>query len=364
MPSKMPDSVPASATELLLPIVILLIVYAALLALAYKYAANTAYARAFFKASTPGAILTVINSGGVYLIVLAASAQYSANAQQFAFNVAAATLGLALGWVLGIIISPSTKDEQSEFSLLTKAVSTFLTGYVLGYVKDIKLDQVQHFIFDRPGVPFRLFIGTACCFSTLAVVFVSRRAEIMKANAVKDWFIRYSPCDPRHAKGLPIDLLATGPFASKDDALAQIELIKGRDEFKGLTLSAVRVEIGTEEPPPTPPPPSQTTEDTGVGTGNEEQPPRNAPRSNNAGSGATGAGTTGAAGAAGGATGGDQTTGNTAAGNTTTGNTTSSANGATGSATQSGTGEGWTGSGSNDGATTDTTEQSGTEANR
>jgi hypothetical protein len=218
-----------------------------LLALVYKNASKTLYAKAFFKASTPGAILMGINSGGVYLIVLAISAQYSGSGKEFALNVAAATLGLALGWVLGVIISPSSKDEQSEFSLLTKAVSTFLTGYVLGYVKDIKLDQVQHFLFDRPGVPFRLFIGIACCLSTVAVVFVSRRAEIMQANTVKDWFVNYAPSNPQNSLGLPCNLLALGPFASKDDALVEIEALKGRDEFKGLTLTPVRVEIGPTE---------------------------------------------------------------------------------------------------------------------
>lgn len=258
----MPNSVSAtSAAYVLAPILLLIVVYAALLALVYRYASKTVYAKAFFKASTPGAILMGANSGGVYLIVLAISAQYSANGKEFALNVAAGTLGLALGWVLGIIISPSSKDEQSEFSLLTKAVSTFLTGYVLGYVKDIKLDQVQHFLFDRPGVPFRLFIGTACCLSTMAVVFVSRRAEIMQTNAVKDWFISYAPSNPQNSKGLPCNLLALGPFPSKDDALVEIEVIKGSDEFKGLTLTPVRVQIGPTEAT-TPPTDAKSERDT------------------------------------------------------------------------------------------------------
>jgi len=248
--------------ELLFPSLILIVAYAVTLGVLYRRAATTGFSKAFFKASTPGAILTIINSGGVYLIVLAISAQYATNAMEFAYNVSAATFGLAMGWVLGIIISPSTKDEQSEFSLLTKAISTFLTGYVLGYVKDIKLDQIQHFLFYRPGVPFRLLIGTACCFSTLAVVFVSRRAEIMTANAKRDWFISYAPADLKHAQGLRADVLARGPFISKEDALAEIERIKVLDEFKGFTLIPVRVEIVGDESPIVPPPP------VGSGSGN------------------------------------------------------------------------------------------------
>ena len=233
----------------LAPIVISVLIYAAILWIAYKYGANTTFAREFNKNSTPGAILTIVNSGGVYLIVLAASAQYAATTVDFAYNVAAATFGLAMGWALGIVISPGSKEEASEFSILTKAVSTFLTGYVLANLKGITQHDVWTFL-SRPGVAFRLLIGTACCFSTVAVVFVSRRAEIMKAAATKEWFISYTPSDPKHPQTLRPDVLARGPFSSRDDAQAEIDLIKGRDEFNGLVLSPVRVDIIVEQPAP------------------------------------------------------------------------------------------------------------------
>ncbi len=238
----------------LAPTVISILIYAFILLLAYKYGANTTFAREFNKNSTPGAILTIVNSGGVYLIVLAASAQYASTTVDFAYNVSAATFGLAMGWVLGIVISPGSEEEASEFSILTKAVSTFLTGYVLANLKGITQHDVWTFL-SRPGVAFRLLIGTACCFSTVAVVFVSRRAEIMKAAATKEWFISYTPSDPKHPQTLRPDVLARGPFSTRDDALAEIGLIKARDEFKGLTLSPVRVDIIVEQPMPSAKPP-------------------------------------------------------------------------------------------------------------
>ncbi len=242
----------------LAPTVISIVVYAGLLWLAYKYGANSTVAREFNKSTTPGAILTIVNSGGVYLIVLAASAQYANDVADFAYNVAAATFGLAMGWIVGIIISPGSKDEASEFSLLTKAVSTFLTGYVLANLKGITRQEVWDFL-SGPGVTFRLLIGTACCFSTVAVVFVSRRAETMKANeaaeirkanAAREWYISYDPSDPKHAQGLRPDVLARGPFASRDDAQAEIDLIKNRDEFKTHKLMPVRVDTFVEQPTP------------------------------------------------------------------------------------------------------------------
>ena len=244
----------ATVITLLAPTVISIVVYAALLWLAYKYGANSTVAREFNKSTTPGAILTIVNSGGVYLIVLVASAQYAETVADFANNVAAATFGLAMGWVLGIVISPGSQDEASEFSLLTKAVSTFLTGYVLANLKGITRQEVGDFLM-KPGIAFRLLIGTACCFSTVAVVFMSRRAEVIKANAAREWFISYSPSDTKHPQALRPEVLARGPFPSRDDAQAEIDLIKSRDEFKSLTLTPVRVDIIVEQPAP----PNKTT---------------------------------------------------------------------------------------------------------
>jgi hypothetical protein len=236
----------SSIFSLLGPILLLIIGYVIVLIAAYRFGAPTVYAKAFFKSSTPAAILAVINSGGVYLIVLAISAQFANNPLDFAYSVASATFGLALGWVLGIIISPSSTDEASEFSLVTKAISTFVTGYALGYLKDVKLENIQHFL-SQPQVPFRLMIAAACCLSTIAVVFISRRAEAVKANATREWFISYKPTDPKHAEALPGDVLARGPFSSREDALAEIARIKAMDQYKGLALTAVRVDILSEE---------------------------------------------------------------------------------------------------------------------
>ena len=235
-----------SIYSLLGPILVLIVGYAVVLAAAYRFGAPTAYAKAFLKSSTPAAILAVVNAGGVYLIVLAISAQFAGNPLDFAYSVASATFGLALGWVLGIVISPSTKDEASEFSMVTKAISTFITGYALGYLKDLKLENIQHFL-GQPQVPFRLMIATACCLSTIAVVFISRRAEAMKANATREWFISYAPADPKHAEALAGDVLARGPFCSREDAMAEIARIKSLDQYKNVTLTAVRVDILSEE---------------------------------------------------------------------------------------------------------------------
>jgi len=194
-------------------------VYGAVLGIVYYKFKDTAIARELMKSSTPTSALTVVNSGGLYLVVLVAAGQYANDITDFAYNLAAATCGLAVGTIAGIIISPSSKDESSEFSLLTKAVSTFLTGYILANLKDISKQ----------------------------VVFVTRRAEVMKASTLKEWFISYAPPDPKHAQTLRGDVLARGPFASRDEAEKEIALIKIRDEFKGLTFTPIRIEIFADQ---------------------------------------------------------------------------------------------------------------------
>ena len=241
----MPDSV--SLSSLLGPALGIIAAYFVLLAIAYRFGSGTVFAKDFLKSSTPPAVAAVLLFIAVYLIVLTISAQVASNRSDFAYSVASATFGLALGWVLGIIISPSSKDEASEFSLLTKAVSTFITGYVLGYIKDLKLANIQAFL-DRPGIPFRLMAGAACGLAALAAVFVIRRAEVMQANAAREWFISFAPPDPKHAQALRADVLARGPFTSREDAMAEIDRIKKLEEFKGVTLTAVRVDILSEEP--------------------------------------------------------------------------------------------------------------------
>jgi len=242
-----------SLSSLLVPALSIIGAYFVLLAIAYRLGSGTAFAKAFLKSSTPPAVAAVLLFIAVYLIVLTISAQVASDKGDFAYSVASATFGLALGWVLGIVISPSSKDEAAEFSLLTKAVSTFLTGYVLGYVKDLKLADIRAFL-ERPNIPFRLMAGAACGLAALAEVFVIRRAEVMQTNAVREWFISYKPGDPRHAQALPGDVLARGPFSSRDDAMAEIDRIKDLDQFKGVTLTAVRVDILSEEPVTATPP--------------------------------------------------------------------------------------------------------------
>src|SRR5215469_12062293 len=102
------------SSALAFPILVLIAAYAYALVWFYKNGVTNPQVQRFFASTSPGAVLSVINSGGVYLIVLAGAAQFADNARDFGYALASATMGLALGWVLGIIISPAGKDEATE----------------------------------------------------------------------------------------------------------------------------------------------------------------------------------------------------------------------------------------------------------
>jgi hypothetical protein len=221
--------------------------YALVLGVLYHKFADTALVRELARSSTPTSALTVVNSGGLFLVILIAAGAYADSLADFAYNLAAATCGMAFGTVLGIVISPTSADESSEFSLLTKAVSTLLTGYILANLKYITKPEITSFL-NTKGVGFRLLIGTTCCLATVGVVFVTRRAEITKTAVTRDWFISYAPTDPRHIQTMRPDVLARGPFPSEAAAVAEIALIQGRPEFKGIDLKAVQVKIFVEQP--------------------------------------------------------------------------------------------------------------------
>jgi hypothetical protein len=130
---------------------------------------------------SPGAILANYNLTGVLVVVAGVGVCYGTDWPDRLKNVAAACVGLGLGWVLGIVVSPSDESEQSEFSAYSKALSTFFTGYVAGALKGVKLHDVLDYLY-RPNIALRVCLAATCFLATMAVVFINRRAEVQERN--------------------------------------------------------------------------------------------------------------------------------------------------------------------------------------
>lgn len=194
----------------------------------------------FFKRLSDNVSVGAMLANGTYsltLIVLAIVAVFSGSTwPERMLNVVSACLGLGLGWVLGIVVSPSDESEQSEFSAYTKALSTFFTGYVAGVLKDVKLHNIMAYLY-QPHIALRVCLGAACFLATTAVVFLNRRAEVQNRN--RRWYIAFEPRSATLPDSTSLGLLTRGPFCYKDDADREIERIKDTADYKSVTLKAI-----------------------------------------------------------------------------------------------------------------------------
>ena len=80
-------------------------------------------------------------------------------------NLAILALGFSVGWVIGILISPYDTEESKQFSLLTKAVGVFASGYLLG-----KIDKFVERLFDPDFVFNSIHWFRIIAFITTAIV--------------------------------------------------------------------------------------------------------------------------------------------------------------------------------------------------
>jgi len=82
-------------------------------------------------------------------------------------------LGAVIGWVIGLITSPSSQSEKEQFSGITKAISVFLSGYILS-----KLDCVIPTMYDKITSDLffiRIAFFLIAFFITVIIVFINRR---------------------------------------------------------------------------------------------------------------------------------------------------------------------------------------------
>jgi predicted permease len=92
-----------------------------------------------------------------------------------AMNIVVIVFGVSGGWLLGIVVSPYSKKEQSRFTALSKAVAVFGSGYAVG-----KIDKLIEKLLDPTLVlesvhGFRLLSAASALLLALIVTFVYRQ---------------------------------------------------------------------------------------------------------------------------------------------------------------------------------------------
>jgi uncharacterized membrane protein len=114
--------------------------------------------------------------GGLILAVLAyIAATFHSNAVANSINIVIVLLGVASGWLLGIMVSPYSLDEKENFNAYAKAFGVFASGYLVAKVdKVVEHMFSENFILD-PSNGFRLVAFLVALLVALIVTFVFRR---------------------------------------------------------------------------------------------------------------------------------------------------------------------------------------------
>jgi hypothetical protein len=84
--------------------------------------------------------VTCAGSLGIMIIVLC---WFVGDRSAVPMNLTVTAMGFAVGWLLGILLSPYSKNEQARFTTYASAFGVFASGYLVG-----KVDKVLEAIFD------------------------------------------------------------------------------------------------------------------------------------------------------------------------------------------------------------------------
>ena len=83
--------------------------------------------------------------------------------------------GISAGWVIGIVLSPYTTEEKTKFQSYTKAVASFLSGYVVAHLNDlIKYVMKPEFLGNSLHLSKLILLLAGFCIS-LVVVYYTRQ---------------------------------------------------------------------------------------------------------------------------------------------------------------------------------------------
>ncbi|NJO15970.1 MAG: hypothetical protein HC877_09515 [Thioploca sp.] len=121
--------------------------------------------------------LTIITSNistlfiGIALIWLAY--ELGADDQAYLFNWLIILLGFVIGWGIGTLLSPFNPDEKENFSGMVKAISAFISGYILA-----KMDKFFEVIpsrdFFQESTLERIILFLVAFFLSMIIVFINR----------------------------------------------------------------------------------------------------------------------------------------------------------------------------------------------
>jgi hypothetical protein len=118
----------------------------------------------------------------ILLVLLRGCFVVAADRQERYVNLALLGMGLALGWIAGISLSPVTAAEGAMFREYGSAVAAFGSGYLVG-----KADRLVSRLFDpdlygKGQNVFRAASVAVVFLVTMAVIFILRTNSMIEHN--------------------------------------------------------------------------------------------------------------------------------------------------------------------------------------
>jgi hypothetical protein len=109
------------------------------------------------------------------LLYLAVDFKAGTTVPPLTLNVMVVLLGLAFGWLFGILLSPYSEDEKNKFSEYAKAFGVFASGYLVG-----KTDKVVEELFKPEFIldsvhGFRVMAFVSAFLISMITTFIFRR---------------------------------------------------------------------------------------------------------------------------------------------------------------------------------------------
>ena len=90
-------------------------------------------------------------------------------------NLLPCMLGGVIGWCVGMFLSPLTRHETIQFSAYGKAVSAFVTGFVIAKLEILLPGSLTAQVVATPAFLGRLFLFAITFGIGLQFTFVARR---------------------------------------------------------------------------------------------------------------------------------------------------------------------------------------------
>lgn len=116
-------------------------------------------------------------SGLLSVTIVALCFIVAPNKQAGAVSLLLGIVGLLIGWMVGVALTPYSQEEKYQFSTYTKAIGVFASGYVAAKIDRIfeYLASPDNIFVSNTQTGLRLLIFIAAAFLALITVFTHRQ---------------------------------------------------------------------------------------------------------------------------------------------------------------------------------------------